>query len=44
METVIENIKSNIIKNLREVENLEILKLVDAIIEESNRINKKRSS
>lgn len=41
---MIESIKSNIIKNLEGVQDLEILRLVNAIIEESNRINKKRSS
>lgn len=44
MYTMVESIKSNIIKNLEEVQDLEILRLVNAIIEESNRINKKRSS
>lgn len=40
----IEIIKNNIISNLETLEDVEILRLVNAIIEETNRINKKRSS
>ena len=34
-------LKNNIISNLETLENVEILRLVNAIIEESNRINEK---
>lgn len=40
----IKNIKNNIISNLELLEDIEILRLVNAIIEETNRINEKRSS
>lgn len=43
-ELKIENIKNNIISNLELLEDIEILRLVNAIIEETNRINEKRSS
>lgn len=43
-ELKIENIKNNIISNLEILEDIEILRLVNAIIEETNRINEKRSS
>ena len=34
-------LKNNIISNLETLENVEILRLVNAIIEEANRINEK---
>lgn len=34
-------LKNNIISNLETLENVEILRLVNAIIEETNRINEK---
>jgi hypothetical protein len=43
-ESKIKNIKNNIISNLEILEDIEILRLVNAIIEETNRINEKRSS
>lgn len=43
-ESKIKNIKNNIISNLELLEDIEILRLVNAIIEEANKINKKRSS
>ncbi len=43
-ESKIKNIKNNIISNLELLEDIEILRLVNAIIEETNRINEKRSS
>lgn len=35
-------LKNNIISNLETLENVEILRLVNAIIEEANRINEKK--
>ena len=43
-ESKIKNIKNNIRSNLELLEDIEILRLVNAIIEETNRINEKRSS
>ena len=43
-ESKIKNIKNNIISNLELLEDIEILRLVNAIIEETNRINEKTSS
>lgn len=43
-ESKIKNIKNNIISNLELLKDMEILRLVNAIIEEANKINKKRSS
>ena len=43
-ELKIENIKNNIISNLETLKDMEILRLVNAIIEEANKINEKRSS
>ncbi len=43
-ESKIKNIKNNIISNLETLKDMEILRLVNAIIEEANKINKKRSS
>lgn len=43
-ESKIKNIKNNIISNLELLEDMEILRLVNAIIEEANKINEKRSS
>lgn len=36
-------LKNNIISNLETLENVEILRLVNAIIEEANRINEKKT-
>lgn len=43
-ELKVENIKNNIISNLEILKDMEILRLVNAIIEEANKINEKRSS
>lgn len=43
-ESKIKNIKNNIISNLETLKDMEILRLVNAIIEEANKINEKRSS
>jgi hypothetical protein len=43
-ESKIKNIKNNIISNLEILKDMEILRLVNAIIEEANKINEKRSS
>lgn len=43
-ELKIKNIKNNIISNLETLKDMEILRLVNAIIEEANKINEKRSS
>ena len=43
-ESKIKNIKNNIISNLEILKDMEILRLVNAIIEEANKINGKRSS
>lgn len=43
-ESKIKNIKNNIISNLEILKDMEILRLVNAIIKEANKINEKRSS